>query len=258
MHKSFELEVQAGQFIRGYIHGGAGDTKKPCIIFCHGFTGDMVEPHFMYVKMARALEKIGIVSIRFDFLGSGESDGEFSEMTFSQEVENCQAVLEYVQSLDFVDSERINILGFSLGAVVAIYSAVHNEHRIKNLLLISTAANMQDVLTRDIRGDRIRSLLENRMVDFNGCLFSREAIDEIFSLNIYDQLKQVTAGVCAVHGTEDEAVPPFVSVYIKELLGERCEMTFIDGADHHYSSVEYEHKLIDVITTYSRRSILNV
>src|SRR5690606_7224053 len=102
--------------IRGTVHIPEGFTgARPCLIFCHGFTANRDEPHFMFVKIARALEKIGVVSIRFDFLGSGESDGEFCDMTINTEVEDCKAVIAYAKSLEFIDENNINLLGFSKG-----------------------------------------------------------------------------------------------------------------------------------------------
>src|SRR2546426_5960176 len=51
----------------------------PGVVLFHGFTGDRMESHWLFVKCSRALALAGIASLRFDFYGSGESEGEFSE-----------------------------------------------------------------------------------------------------------------------------------------------------------------------------------
>ena len=40
--------------------------------------------HFIFVKLFKLLESIRIGSIRCDFAGSGESDGDFIYMTMEQ------------------------------------------------------------------------------------------------------------------------------------------------------------------------------
>ncbi|KLU63127.1 hypothetical protein CEB3_c04770 [Peptococcaceae bacterium CEB3] len=51
------------------------DEEIPAVILFHGFTGTKLEPHRLLLKISHALEKLGFASFRFDFLGSGESDG---------------------------------------------------------------------------------------------------------------------------------------------------------------------------------------
>lgn len=75
---------------------GDANGKLPIVCIYHGFTGNKMEPHFIFIKLSRLLEKKGIASVRFDFGGSGEGDGDsdgedglvfeiadFSEMTFN-------------------------------------------------------------------------------------------------------------------------------------------------------------------------------
>ena len=66
-----------GQQIAGTVHIPDGPGPFPGVLLCHGFTGQRIEAHFIFVKMSRALEQAGIASLRFDFRGSGESEGRF-------------------------------------------------------------------------------------------------------------------------------------------------------------------------------------
>ena len=47
----------------------------------------------MFVKCSRALAQVGVASLRFDFYGSGESDGEFRQMTLRGEIADGRALL---------------------------------------------------------------------------------------------------------------------------------------------------------------------
>src|SRR5574344_362483 len=59
--------------------------KIPMVIICHGFCGNKNEP--LHKALSDSLLSKGIASIRFDFNGHGESDGDFQEMTVLNEIE---------------------------------------------------------------------------------------------------------------------------------------------------------------------------
>src|SRR5215831_11612603 len=82
------------------VHRPAVTTQSrrcgmPGVVFFHGFTGDRMESHWIFVKCARALARHGIASLRFDFYGSGESDGEFSEVTLPGEVSDAETAVSF-------------------------------------------------------------------------------------------------------------------------------------------------------------------
>ena len=70
----------------------------PGVVLFHGFTGDRMESHWLFVKCSRALARAGIASLRFDFYGSGESEGEFSEVTLQGETEG-EVLQNFFQAL---------------------------------------------------------------------------------------------------------------------------------------------------------------
>src|ERR1700737_4360766 len=78
MQRAIEL-VYNGMTLRGMEHipHASSNEKLPAVILFHGFTGNKLEPHRLFLKISRALEQLGFACFRFDFLGSGESDGNF-------------------------------------------------------------------------------------------------------------------------------------------------------------------------------------
>lgn len=59
----------------------------------------------------------GIASFRFDFLGSGESDGNFVDMTFQDELSCARVILE--ECLKMENCTEIYVLGHSMGGAIA-------------------------------------------------------------------------------------------------------------------------------------------
>src|SRR5665648_1121067 len=88
------LEVNS-QKLRGMIHFPSGRGPFPAVALFHGLGGQRMEPHFIFVKLSRLLANNKIISARFDFRGSGESEGDFQEMTVLQEVEDGMRTVSY-------------------------------------------------------------------------------------------------------------------------------------------------------------------
>ena len=135
MQKAVEIESR-NLTLRGMLHiPDNAPGKVPVVCIFHGFTGTKVEPHFIFVKLSRRLEKTGIASLRFDFGGSGESDGDFEDMTILTELDDAKAILDYAKSLPFADAERIGVVGLSMGGTVASLLAGDRKEEVAALCL---------------------------------------------------------------------------------------------------------------------------
>lgn len=255
MIENFVINNRRNIKIRGVVNKPDFSGKFPCVVFCHGFTGNKIEHHFMFVDIARALEKLNIAAVRFDFTGSGESDGNFKEMTITTEVEDCEAVLEYCKTLDYVDRENINILGFSMGGTIAIINSAKHLDIIKNTILISPATDMYGLFIAAVREEKLDILLEKNYVNFDGNLLSKKAIDDAFNYRIFDYIKKMKQNILIVHGTNDESVPPMSSEKIKEILKNKVQLKFVRGAGHCYSEPQYHNELMHAIIAFVESSI---
>ncbi|MBE3598789.1 MAG: alpha/beta fold hydrolase [Limnochordaceae bacterium] len=110
--------VVEGQQLIGIVHRppGGADERPPAVVLCHGFGGHKAENHRLFVKAARAMARAGMAALRFDFRGSGDSEGEFEEMTLSGEVTDALAALAYARSHV---GRPVALLGMSMGGAVA-------------------------------------------------------------------------------------------------------------------------------------------
>ncbi|MCM8807639.1 MAG: alpha/beta hydrolase [Candidatus Omnitrophica bacterium] len=112
--------------------------KSAGVVFFHGFTGNKCESHFLFTKLARRLCKEGICVLRFDFYGSGDSEGNFEDITIETEMKDGESAIEFFKNLEFIYKEKIGILGFSMGAIIGTYIA--SKYNTKTLCLWSPLA----------------------------------------------------------------------------------------------------------------------
>jgi uncharacterized protein len=247
MQKAVEV-VHNDQVLRGMAHIPEGDGPFPAVILYHGFTGTKLESHRIFLKISRALEEKGIASFRFDFLGSGESDGNFEDMTVLNEVAEAETIFNYVASHSSVAKEKIVVLGFSMGGLVASLLAGKLTDLIEKLILIAPAGTMSDLIA-ELANDvpYIESL---DAYDLGGNLIGQAFVDELATFEVLPQAANYKNEVLLVHGTNDQAVPYGVSSLYIEKCYREATLVPIEEADHTFNAYHWEKQVIDEIVGF--------
>lgn len=255
MEKYVELNTEKGT-LRGMLHipEVSDGTRCPGVILYHGFSGNRTESGFMFVRFSRLLAEHGIASIRFDFLGSGESDGSFTDMTFSSEAEQASVILDYFCSLEMIDKDNIIILGLSMGGAIAGYLAGRRSGDIKGLVLWAPAGEMRIFIEKREKQIENGEISEN-MMDIGGLLLGEGFIEDVRSLGIIEKTAEYTGKALIIHGTDDTVVPSAVSEGYLKLFGERAELVLIDGADHTFQGIGWIEQLFDTSLTFIKGKI---
>lgn len=245
MQKSVEI-TNRGLTLRGMLHIPDNFTGKiPAVPIFHGFTGNKMEPHFIFVKLSRFLEKRGIASVRFDFGGSGESDGEFENMTVSGELDDAKAILRFVRSLDFIDPAKIGAVGLSLGGLIASLLAGDCPQDIRALCLWTPAAGIKDGIYKKMTEPEIGEFHKKGFWDAGGLPLGIEFMNDIGSMDVYGRAASYRGPVLLLHGAEDQIVDPEVSRKYQKLYGRRARLHFIRNADHTFNKLEWEKEVLE-------------
>jgi pimeloyl-ACP methyl ester carboxylesterase len=121
--------------LRASVHC-AKPTRGAWVIMNHGFMSHRLGPDYLYVGLARTLADAGVSTVRFDFAGSGESDGAFAAMTVSSMVEDCRSAIQRVS--ERYAPHSLTLFGHSLGGCVA--ALVAGSEPIDALALLAPVA----------------------------------------------------------------------------------------------------------------------
>lgn len=217
--KEMTSENKRGEEERLTIQGSQGKLKaimqKPLlkegdkcqmVMLCHGFGGSKDGPLFELI--ADSLQKNGIASIRFDFNGHGESEGDFKDMTVPNEIEDAKMVYEYVKALPFVSD--ISIVGHSQGGVVsAMVAGELGTEAFRSVVLLAPAAVLRDDAIRgNTMGKMYNPLDPPEYVEmWDGKKLGAKYIRSAFSLPIYETAVKYQGPMLVVHGNADRVVP---------------------------------------------------
>ena len=205
----------------------------PLVIICHGFTGTKTEP--LHVNLANELEARGIASLRFDFNGHGDSEGNFQDMTVLNEIEDAKHVFAYARDLKGVTS--VSIAEHSQGGVVtSMVAGELGSENIKCISLMAPAAVLRDDAIRgQIFDKHYDSINPPEFVEiFGGRKMGRNYILTAQTLPIYETAERFHGTAFMVHGTGDIVVPYTYSLrYQKIYPGSKVEL--LDKFDHGFS-----------------------
>ena len=195
MQTAVELEVN-GLTLRGMLHRPENCQPSPMVVAYHGFTGQKTESHFLFVKLSRALAAAGLACLRFDFSGSGESDGDFAAMTFGGEIAEAKAVLDYARSLPFANPARIFLVGLSMGGAIASIVAGDEPAKTRAIVLLAPAGNMPALIEARITPEAKAQLATEGRIDIGGHWLGKEFCEELQAWAIYERAKLSRAVSC--------------------------------------------------------------
>lgn len=246
-----------GMTLRSTVHipEGPTGTRWPTVVFVHGFTSNRIElPNF--VAMSRLLEAHGIASVRFDLSGHGESDGDFFDVTITGEIAETRAVLQTVRTFDFVDHDRIGLVGMSMGGVVAGIVAAE-EPGIGALCLWSPAAVAPfEIGSGYLKGRRLApEIAEKGYVDADGHRMSPALVEDIAGLDVYGRSGAYAGPVQILHGDKDDIGPiEYVRRYLDHYDG-NAHLEIVEGADHAWGSVPHRTTLHESTLRFLREHL---
>lgn len=236
------MEIQVsfpsqGEAVFGVLHVPE-KTPAPGVIMCHGFTGHKAEAHRLFVAAARDFARHGLAALRFDFRGSGDSAGEFRQMTVSGEIADAGAALGYLMGRPEVDPQRVGVLGLSLGGCVAA-SLAGRDPRVKSLVLwaaLGHPGRLQERLAEAF-GD-------SEVLDYEGWGLGRGFLDDLVNIHPLDDARRYRGPSLIVHGENDASVPVSDAHDFREALGAGSRLHLIAGADHVFSSLPWQAEAI--------------
>lgn len=145
--ESFVTFENEGMTLRCTLTIPDTSKKPPIIITLNGFTGDRNDLPVLgtdvpaWKWLSKRLAEQGFASLRIDFRGSGDSDGDYSMTTFSTQISDAVAAIDYIENnlKHQVNTESIGIFGFSQGGLVGSVTAARDK-RVDSLVLWSAPA----------------------------------------------------------------------------------------------------------------------
>ena len=121
----------------------AGTGRMPAVILLGGVAADdrdgIVAGVPILGQLAGALAEAGIVAVRYDKRGSGQSGGRAESATLGDHAADAREVVRWLSDQSDIDRDRIAVLGHNEGAWTALLVA-SRERRIAGVVTIASPA----------------------------------------------------------------------------------------------------------------------
>lgn len=226
--EKFEFQNQAGRTLSGRLERPSTRAIRAVALFAHCFT--CTKNSRAAVRISAALASQGIATLRFDFTGLGDSEGEFVESGFASNVSDLVAASRAL-------GERIGspsvIIGHSLGGAAAIAAAEQIES-LKAVATIGAPFEVGHVLGQ--LGDDLKNVQKHGKaeVHIGGRPF---VVDKAFVEQAYEQpqaqrLKTLDKALLVMHAPQDDIVALDNASAIFQAARHPKSFISLDQADH--------------------------
>ena len=247
-----ETWVQNGDNrIYGVAYVPDAKGKMPLVIFSHELGND----HTSGERYAERLAKAGYAAYVFDFcggtVGGNKSEGSNKEMSVLTEASDLEAVLEASRSWDFVDPDRIVLLGGSMGGLVTTVVGSTHQDEIAGMILMYPALSAK----ADSGAGRYKS--EDEIPDdvslFGGWIHvGKNYITDLWAVDFNELLSSYQGHMLLLHGDKDGTVPLSWSEDAKEIIPD-CEFYVIKNGGHEFFGQPFEDAMSYILPYLDRQ-----
>lgn len=201
-------------------------NKIIIIIICHGMTANK-DCNFI-PPLSEFLHKNNFSILRFDFTGNGESDGELSEGTYTQEVDDLGRAIDFSEGLGY---KKIIVMGHSMGGAVAIIRACRDK-RIN--LLVAIAAVAYPGRERLVEKQK-KELSENGYTFYWGKYkINKKFFEDASKYDITKYVNKIKIPFLVIHGDKDIIVDPKEARDIYKNASQPKKLEMIKEAKHEF------------------------
>lgn len=221
-----------------------GEGPFPAVVMNHGHGGGRQE-NGGFGGIAKALADRGILTIRMDFPGSGDSKEPFTEGYLSNMISDSNASLQYIRDNYAVDGERLGIFGYSMGGRIALTIGGTEGNSYRAMALLAPSADwgqemMWGFLGGKVEYDRLYAEAsgEKGFAEFvtqwgQTQHLSKQWFDEMVASKPLDHIVGYQGDMIVLAGDKDVVVPPAIGESVVAAYPAASFVT-VPEADHGY------------------------
>lgn len=205
--------------------------RGPTLVFLPGYASDMDGTKAVALDAFAA--KRGLPMLRFDYSGTGSSEGAFEDGTLARWTD------EALLMLDRLTEGSVVLVGSSMGGWVALHLALRRPERVAALLGIAAAPDFTEwgfpdhLKVRLAAGETLRREFPDggAQVTTSGFWTSGQA------MRLLESEIPIDCPVRLIHGDSDEDVPLDIAFRLKDRLHSAdVQVTVIKGGGHRLSA----------------------
>ncbi|WP_291313795.1 alpha/beta fold hydrolase [Corynebacterium sp. UBA2622] len=223
-------------------------------IFAHCFAGSRHTPGAS--RISKKLTEYGIATLRFDFPGLGQSEGDFRDTSFSQNVDDIVAAAQWLA--ENYQAPQL-LMGHSLGGAAALRAATRPELK-RTLKAVATVGAPFDpahsvLHYADKIGEADASGSVTVTLGGRDLVISREFLLDLADTNPESYLPRLRKPLLLLHSPIDQTVGIDNAQSIFQLTRYPKSLMALDKADHLLTRQGSAQRAADIIGSWVRQYI---
>ena len=204
----------------------------PTILFLPGYASDMEGTKALALD-AFAAER-GLAMLRFDYSGTGSSDGRFEEGTLARWTDEATAVL------DRLSDGPVVLIGSSMGGWIALHLSLRRPARVAALVGIAAAPDFTEWGYTDAEKAALQR--DGRLEQPNPYgaepqLTTLDFWESGQAMRLLESPIPIDAAIRLIYGDSDQDVPLDIAFRLKDRLHSGdVQVTVIKGGGHRLSA----------------------
>jgi alpha-beta hydrolase superfamily lysophospholipase len=239
-----------GEILSALLEKPSGKIEA-FVLFAHCFTCS--KNIGTATRISRALAERGFATLRFDFTGLGNSEGDFSNTNFSSNVDDLVAAASYLATA--FEAPKI-LIGHSLGgaAVIAAAARLPDVQAVVTIAAPSDPAHMRYLLR-----DSVPEIMNKgrATVEIGGQKFTirKQFLEDVSEQNLDKVLKNLARPLLIMHSPRDKLIDIEHAYHLFDVA--RCPKSFIslDSADHLLSNPDDATYAAETIAAWASRYV---
>ncbi|MCX7927277.1 MAG: alpha/beta hydrolase [Candidatus Omnitrophica bacterium] len=162
--EAFFFRNNSGRKLFAFFHSPKEQIQtNQGFVFVSPTFGEKTKTYRILVNFARLLAANGYSVLRFDFMGEGDSEGEFEETDIETRISDTKDAIKILKSKN--ELIKINLLGLRLGATIA--GIVSDDNIINSVILWEPIIDVRAYLYDYLRGNLSNQLLVHKKIILN-------------------------------------------------------------------------------------------
>ncbi len=203
------------------------DLSPNGVIFCHGLFS--TKDGYKITRLADHIVNAGFTLLTFDFSFMGESEGNISELSILQEVDDLNAAFIFLKKYGM---ETIHLIGSSMGGLVSLlFSSIMGE-AVSSQILIATPVLLNEMLKKMAKSNEIEAIPENGYTEVDGIQIHNNFFKEAKKIDIDNAINNIITPTLIIHGAQDSVVAAGNAVALIKSLNCEKRIVLVKDGDH--------------------------
>jgi len=244
------FENSKGHTLHGMLRIPTEDGKFPAIIVCHGFLQN--KDRVLMFDFANSLSLYRMVTLRFDFTGHGESEGDHHDITLSQMVDDIKSALDFLEKVKQVNVTYIGIVGHELGGMASLLC---DDPRIDAIVTVATRTSTEGFIKSRFSPYEIKEWKRDKVYDAHEITLGINFLDDLKNHDdILDSTSRKNHPMLFIHGTNDKRTP-YEDARRLFYHAKKPTLELVDGADHNFTDDVQREYIIETAADWLLRTL---